>query len=95
MDLQLSDKTALVTGSTGFLGRHLVQRLLASGWRVRALLRDPKKAGLLSGTAAELAYGNLTAPGSLTADLQVHMLDPGGSRGRGGCSPRPRFVVGR
>lgn len=32
--------TALVTGATGLVGSHIVERLVAAGWRVRALLRD-------------------------------------------------------
>ncbi len=32
-------KSALVTGAGGFLGRHLVEALLKSGWRVRGLAR--------------------------------------------------------
>lgn len=31
--------TALVTGATGLVGSHIVERLAASGWRIRALLR--------------------------------------------------------
>ena len=30
---------ALVTGATGFIGRHLVRHLHAAGWQVAALLR--------------------------------------------------------
>ena len=34
-------QTALVTGANGFVGRHLVTRLTAEGWRVVRLVRDP------------------------------------------------------
>jgi dihydroflavonol-4-reductase len=32
-------KVALVTGATGFIGSHLVETLVARGWRVRCLVR--------------------------------------------------------
>jgi nucleoside-diphosphate-sugar epimerase len=34
-------ETVLVTGATGFIGRHLCRALAADGARVRALVRDP------------------------------------------------------
>src|SRR5688572_6415712 len=52
---------ALVTGATGLLGSHIVERLLADGWRVRALVRSPeacRKAGELP-DSVELAKGDV------------------------------------
>jgi nucleoside-diphosphate-sugar epimerase len=34
---------ALVTGATGLIGSHIVERLLGDGWSVRALVRSPSK----------------------------------------------------
>jgi nucleoside-diphosphate-sugar epimerase len=34
-------KRALVTGATGLVGSHIVERLLADGWDVRGLVRTP------------------------------------------------------
>ena len=35
----MAERSAFVTGGTGFLGRHLVEQLVAGGWRVCALHR--------------------------------------------------------
>jgi nucleoside-diphosphate-sugar epimerase len=51
--------TALVTGATGLIGMHLVPRLQRDGWQVRALVRDPARAGLLSRADATLATGDV------------------------------------
>lgn len=37
----------LVTGASGFIGRHLVERLRAAGDDVRALVRDSSRVGHL------------------------------------------------
>ena len=58
----------LVTGATGTVGRELVARLLLDGKRVRALTRDPSKAGL--DARVELVGGDLTRPQTLPRALE-------------------------
>jgi NADH dehydrogenase len=43
----MATRLATVFGGSGFLGRHLVQRLVAKGWRVRVAVRDPDGAAFL------------------------------------------------
>lgn len=51
-------KTVFLTGATGFVGSHAARRLLADGWRVRALVRRPDKPGLLP-DGIEVVVGQL------------------------------------
>ena len=55
--------TMLITGATGAVGRHLIVALADSGEDVRALTRDPRKAGLPSGV--EVVAGDMTDPATL------------------------------
>jgi 2-alkyl-3-oxoalkanoate reductase len=57
----------LVTGATGLVGSHVVERGLRDGWRVRALVRSPAAAQDLADLGAELAIGDLGDVASLTA----------------------------
>ncbi len=50
----------MVTGGTGFLGRHLVRRLLADGDEVRVLARNPDLATDLADKGATIVKGDLT-----------------------------------
>jgi len=51
--------TALVTGATGLVGSHIVHRLLADGWSVRALVRNPAGAGRALPPGVELRAGDV------------------------------------
>lgn len=57
--------TALVTGATGLVGSHLVERLHADGWTVRAMVREPERARWLESLGAELVTGDVLEAASL------------------------------
>lgn len=45
----LPARRALVTGATGFVGGHLVRRLVTDGWQVHCIVRPGSRLGLLEG----------------------------------------------
>jgi dihydroflavonol-4-reductase len=55
----------LVTGATGFIGRHCVMALLQAGERVRIFCRDPEKARRIFGCVPEMVRGDLLDASSL------------------------------
>jgi nucleoside-diphosphate-sugar epimerase len=55
----------LVTGTTGFTGGHLCERLASDGARVRALVRDPARAASTHPAGVELVAGDLRDRASL------------------------------
>ena len=62
-------QTVFLTGGTGFIGRHLVERLLTHGSAVRCLVRSPDRAGHLRRDGVRLVAGTLEAPAAWAADL--------------------------
>lgn len=58
----------VVTGATGNIGRSLTRQLLAEGASVRALSRNPERAGLPAG--AEVVRADLAEAGSLELALR-------------------------
>ena len=66
----------LVTGASGFVGRHIVSALVGAGKQVRGLVRNPDKAASLG---IELVQGDMTDAGSLRravegVDAVVHLV---------------------
>jgi nucleoside-diphosphate-sugar epimerase len=65
----MATKTAFLTGATGFLGRNLLDELLAQGWEVTALHRASSDLEGLRELPVHLAQGDLHQPESLVAAL--------------------------
>src|SRR5437879_4522346 len=59
-----------VTGGTGFIGKRLVDAMLARGWDILALARSPERARPLSERGIELVMGDLTSPESYVDRLK-------------------------
>jgi hypothetical protein len=71
----MSEIVFFVTGAAGFVGRHLCQRLRASGHRVRGLVR--RESPELAGLGVEVFRGDLATPeawreGLVGADIVIH-----------------------
>jgi uncharacterized protein YbjT (DUF2867 family) len=69
----------LVTGASGFVGGHVVHALRAAEKDVRALVRDPAKAGRLHAWDVEIVEGDMTDAASLEravagCDTVVHLV---------------------
>jgi nucleoside-diphosphate-sugar epimerase len=61
--------TILVTGGTGLIGSHLVERLVVEGRQVRVLVRPASRRSELSGLPVEWVNGDLLDAGSLQAAM--------------------------
>ena len=84
-------RLATVFGGSGFIGRHVVQRLASAGWRVRVATRDPEGAIYLRPRGdvgqVEPVYADLTKEFSVQAaveraDLVINLVGVLYERGR-------------
>lgn len=66
----ISTERILVTGTTGFTGGHLCERLMHEGYSVRALVRDPNRCSARAHRGVEMAVGDLRDPRSLTQAME-------------------------
>jgi nucleoside-diphosphate-sugar epimerase len=71
-------KSAFVTGGSGFIGKRLVRRLVAEGWRVRALARSEASANAVAELGAEPVRGDLDDVAAMTegargCDVTFHL----------------------
>ncbi len=81
----MPQRTALVTGSAGFIGFHTAKRLLADGWRVIGLdamtdyydvaLKERRHAILLQNAGFQAVIGRLEAPDLLMQLFEEHRPD--------------------
>lgn len=55
----MAERSAFVTGGSGFIGGRLIRRLIADGWRVRALARSDGSATAVETAGAEAVRGDL------------------------------------
>ena len=81
-------RRALVTGATGFIGHHLIRRLLAEGADVKCLVRSQSPFAELSEQGVALVQGDLTDASSLVeavkdVDVVYHLGGPTKSVHRG------------
>jgi NADH dehydrogenase len=68
----------LITGATGYLGRHLVARLVEQGERPRCLVRAGARRDALPADRVEIVTGDITEPASLApalrgAEVVIHL----------------------
>jgi uncharacterized protein YbjT (DUF2867 family) len=84
-------RTVLIIGASGFIGRHLTKVLLAEGYAIRCLARDPDRVENLAADGCEIVQGDISDLSSVQHAIEsvqsvyiaIHTLSPQPSSGRG------------
>lgn len=63
------NKTAFITGGSGFLGRHIIDLLLDNGWDITSLHRPGSEINHLEGRGIHLVIGDVTDKASVESAM--------------------------
>jgi nucleoside-diphosphate-sugar epimerase len=89
-----TDRTAFVTGGSGFIGQALLRRLASEGWKVRALARSDSSAAKVAEAGAESVRGDLADVESMRAGAQGCGVAFHSAAKLGASGDRDEFVRG-
>lgn len=64
-----NSRIAFVTGGSGFVGKRLIEKLVAAGWKVRALARSKDAAAAVSAAGGIACAGDINDPVALTTGM--------------------------
>ncbi|HDQ13600.1 MAG TPA: SDR family oxidoreductase [Sediminispirochaeta sp.] len=80
------EKTILIAGATGYLGRHIVQAAVKRGLQVKAVVRNPAKLADMDSKQIEIVKAQLTEPreiAGLCVDVEYLFTSVGITRQKG------------